>query len=68
MHFFPFPVYPSTHSQVKDPTVLVQVALLWQSSEFSIHSSISVAMGQSGVSGGQWGHEKGTCYLKLGFI
>ena len=40
-HVTPFPVYPSLQAHVKEPGVLVQVALVWQLLVFSVHSSTS---------------------------
>ena len=40
--YVPFPEKPALHSQVKEPTVSLQVALSWQLSLLMIHSSISV--------------------------
>jgi hypothetical protein len=40
--YVPFPEYPESHWQVKDPSVSVQVALSWQLSVMVVHSSMSV--------------------------
>ena len=37
----PSPVYPTLHMQSNDPTVLVQVASLWQRGGLSAHSFLS---------------------------
>ena len=42
IHDLPSPVYPSLHVQVKEHSVLVQVADEWQSWVLVVHSSISV--------------------------
>ena len=40
MHIVPSPLYPVLHAHVKDPSVLVQEALVWQG-DWMIHSSMS---------------------------
>ena len=42
VQFFPFPKYVGLHVHVKDPTVLLQLALTSQSCDPSVHSSASV--------------------------
>jgi len=37
----PFPVYPESHAQVNEPTVLVHAALLEQLSVLAVHSLTS---------------------------
>lgn len=37
----PSPVYPSLQAQVKEPTVLEQVADVWQLWVLDVHSSVS---------------------------
>ena len=41
MHIVPFPVYPELQVQLKDPTVLLQWALVSQLSKLAAHSSKS---------------------------
>ena len=42
MQTVPFPSYPERHVQVKDPTVLAQIAFTWQLSVLVSHSLISI--------------------------
>jgi hypothetical protein len=44
VHTVPLPVYPLRHVQVKDPSVLVQTALLLQSAVPKLHSSMSLQL------------------------
>ena len=44
MQLTPFPLYPESHVQVNDPSVLLQVACASQLWTLAAHSSLSMAM------------------------
>ena len=44
LHVFPSPVKGWSHEQLKDPTVFVHEAELWQSCTPLTHSSISISV------------------------
>ena len=51
LHTLPLPIYPKLQAQVKEPTVLKQVADTWQSSELVVHSLISAGDNNMSVKG-----------------
>ena len=40
VQLMPFPVYPSLHEHVNDPSMLAHAAFAWQLSSLRVHSSL----------------------------